>query len=441
MSLERRRVALIEDDPIMGESLLQRLSLEGATVRWWQAGPPAARELPTFRPDVVVCDLRLPELDGEALFRQTVGHSGAPFLFITAHADIDQAVRLMRLGGGDYLTKPFAMNAFLGRLKDLVRPAPPAGGGRLGPSPAMLEVETLLHRLADRPTTILLTGETGTGKEVCARFLHEAGGGSRSFLALNCAAIPANLVESEMFGHERGAFTGAKDRHRGYAERAGEGILFLDEIAELPLDLQAKLLRLLEERRFTRVGGSESLPFRARVVCATNARLDQLVREGRFREDLYYRIAVIEVAIPPLRERPEDIDWLLRRFVATFAEQHGEAPLSLADSTLESALAHDWPGNVRELRNRSERAVSLALQSCILPSDLFPERAPAIAAAPEASLASARDLAEKAQIERALARTGGHVPSAASLLGVSRSTLFEKLRRHGLGRKDRDGPT
>ncbi|MGM0562548.1 MAG: sigma-54-dependent transcriptional regulator, partial [Pseudomonadota bacterium] len=245
MSLENRRIAVVEDDPIMGESLLQRLSLEGGEVTWWRDGNQALEGFRQTRPEVVVCDIRLPDLSGEELFRRTAEHASLPFLFITAYGDIDQAVRLMRAGAGDYLTKPFEMEALLVRLDDLLRPAEPARGGSLGASPQMCEIENLLRRLADRPSPVLLTGETGVGKEICARFLHQASrNAGEPFIAVNCAAIPSELLESELFGHEKGAFTGASARHLGYAERAGSGTLFLDEIGELPFALQGKLLRL-----------------------------------------------------------------------------------------------------------------------------------------------------------------------------------------------------
>jgi DNA-binding NtrC family response regulator len=429
LPLEGRRIALVEDDPIMGESLRQRLAIEGAEVRWFDTGAAALSALPACRPEAVVCDIRLPDLGGEAVFREAVARHATPFLFVTAFSDVDQAVRLMRLGAGDYLTKPFAMDDFLARLAALLGPRTPAGAGRLGPSPRMRKIETLLARLAERPTTLLLTGETGTGKEVCARHLHALGPRKAPFVAVNCAAIPADLVESALFGHERGAFTGAHARHAGHAERAAAGILFLDEIGELPLPTQAKLLRLLEDRRFTRVGGTEELPFRARIVAATNADLGLAVREGRFRQDLLYRINVVEIRVPPLRERPEDVPWLLQRFLAEFG---GDDARPLAGATEDVAYQHDWPGNVRELRNRVERAAALAGAVPIMPTDLFPEYAAALGGAGEiALLASARDLAERVQIERALARTDGNVPEAARILGISRSTLFDKLRRLG----------
>ena len=266
-SPDGRVVGLVEDDPIMGESIVQRLSLEGITVRWWQRGREAVEAMASARVDAVVCDIRLPDLDGEAVFRQAArSPSAPPFLFITGHADIDQAVRLMRAGAADYVTKPFDIADFLARLGDLMPARGRPAASVLGVSPAMQEVERLLLRVARIGSTVLVTGETGTGKDVAARFLHAASdAASRPFMAVNCAAIPADLLESELFGHEKGAFTGATQRHLGYAERASDGVLFLDEIGELHPSLQAKLLRLVEERSFHRVGGEKPIAFRGRL--------------------------------------------------------------------------------------------------------------------------------------------------------------------------------
>ena len=432
MSLEHRVVGLLEDDPIMGESLVQRLALEGTIVRWWTTGREALAELEKAKPEAVICDIRLPDMSGEEVFRAIAGRDAAPpFLFITAYGDIDQAVNLIRSGAADYLTKPFEMPVFLDRLSGLLPPAQGELTDVLGVSKAMRTIEQTLSRLARVRATVLLTGETGVGKEVSARFLHAANGASGPFMAVNCAAIPADLLEAELFGHERGAFTGAQARHLGWAERAGEGTLFLDEIGDLAPALQAKLLRLVEDRQFYRVGGETAVVFRARVVCATNADLEKRVREGRFREDLFYRVNVVSIAVPPLRHRQEDIAWLLDRFFDQFNSEGELAGVSgLAE---EAALAHSWPGNVRELRNRVERGVALALGPWLMPGDLFPEAVDATShPAGLASLEEARLATERRHILRALALTGGEIIPAAKALGVSRTTLWEKMRRLGI---------
>jgi len=251
---------------------------------------------------------------------------------------------------------------------------------------------------------------------------------------VNCAAIPADLLESEVFGHERGAFSGAHQRHLGYAERARSGILFLDEIAAMPLALQSKMLRVLEERSFHRVGGEAPVPLKARIVCATSEDLAEQVGRGAFREDLLYRINAVTVALPPLRERPEDISWLLSRYFSLFAEQ-AEAELRGVSSIAEgAALSHAWRGNVRELRNRVERAVNLANGPWLMPADIFPELRNAVIdeVDPILPLAAVRDAAEKRQIQRVLLETGGHVIEAAKRLDISRTTLWEKMRRYGI---------
>ncbi len=434
------RIGVIEDDPVMGASLLQRLQLEGCDVDWWTSGREAIVSLQGRQHDLVICDIRLPDIGGEMLFQDMVREENAPpFLFITAYGEIDQAVALMRAGAGDYLTKPFAMDVFLDRVKTLLlrRDTADQGGGDqkecpLGSSPAMLAVEQLLRRVAPLDSALLLSGETGAGKEVCAHFVHRISpAAEQPFMAVNCAAIPSELLESELFGHEKGAFSGAHARHLGYAERARAGVLFLDEIADLPLALQGKLLRLLQDRCFNRVGGERPVPFDARLICASNRDLEDEVRQGRFREDLFFRINVIPVTVPPLRDRPADIAALLNRFASELSQAMGRAAIGVSALAEEAALAHDWPGNVRELRNRVERAVALARGTRLMPGDLFPEieQDQAGAAAGIETLAQVRDAAERRQIQRALRLTDRQVMKAAELLGVSRTTLWEKMRR------------
>lgn len=436
MSLEHRLIALVEDDPIMGESLVQRLALEGMVVRWWKNGSEALAEFERERPEAVVCDIRLPDMSGDAIFRAVASRDAAPpFLFITGFGDIDEAVRLMRAGAADYLTKPFEMPVLLDRLSGLLPPVVDADAV-LGVSEPMRQIERTLLRVARVRSTVLLTGETGVGKEVCARFLHQASGAKGPFMAVNCAAIPADLLEAELLGHERGAFTGAHQRHLGYAERAGEGTLFLDEIGDLAPALQGKLLRLLEERQFYRVGGEKPVAFGARIVAATNRDLAERVKAGAFREDLFYRINVVSVAVPPLRQRPEDIAWLAARFFEEFGAQTGSDLAGVSALAQDALVAHSWPGNVRELRNRVERAMALGLGPWLMPGDFFSELRPAGSAgsgpAPLPSLEEARMAAERRHIRRAIDQTGGELGQAARLLGISRTTLWEKMRRLGI---------
>jgi DNA-binding NtrC family response regulator len=433
MSLEGRTIALVEDDPIMGESLMERLSLEGAKVLWWKSCRSAVDSLDQFAPDLVVCDIRLPDGSGEDVFAHASSAAERPpFLFVTAHGDVDQAVRLMRNGAGDYITKPFETSGFLCRVAHLLRPVEQGTAPVLGISDQMIETQRLLQKMGPLPAPVLLLGETGAGKEVCARYLHGVRDARRPFMAVNCAAIPKDLMESELFGHEKGAFTGASGRHLGYAERASDGVLFLDEIGELDPKLQAKLLRLIEDRSFHRVGGEAAIAFRARLVCATNSNLDPAVKTGSFREDLLYRINVLTVTVPPLRERPDDVEWLAERFVDAFAVALGLDVMGLSGLAISELRAHDWPGNVRELRNRIERAVSLSPGPLIMPGDLFPDRCASRPALKGGSLEAVRNEAEKREILRALRRTEGAVAEAAGSLGISRTTMWEKMRRHGI---------
>lgn len=434
MSLERCRIGLVEDDPIMGESLLQRLTIEGAEVTWWKTCAEAVAGLAAKKPQAVICDIRLPDGSGEDVFAEANGAENAPpFLFMTGYGDIDQAVRLMQSGAGDYITKPFEMDPFLERLSRIARAADTNISGALGVSEPMRGIERTLMRLAKVEAPLLIMGDTGSGKEVCARFLHGIKGAQAGpFMAVNCAAIPSELMESELFGHEKGAFTGAQGRHLGYAERASTGTLFLDEIGDLAPRLQAKLLRLLEDRSFTRVGGEQVLPFRARVVCATNAPLAQWVTEGKFREDLLYRINVVALRVPPLRERSADVSWLLERFFMSLSERQETHLRGLSAPAIEAALAHSWPGNVRELRNRIERAFALADGPWILPGDLFPERSQGQPRAAFEHLDDVRDEAEHRHIQRMLATHDGAISATARALGISRTTLWEKMKRLGI---------
>ena len=373
MLLDGRVVGLVEDDPVMGESLVQSLSLEGCHVDWWKTGAEAMRGLRATSPDLVICDIKLPDINGDDLFRQLAATSSIPpFLFITAYGDIDQAVAIMRAGGSDYVTKPFDTGTFIERARSLIQRNPMMRSEAvLGISDALCEVEATLRKVCDLTSPLLITGETGAGKEVCARFLHRVSQRSKEpFIGVNCAAIPADVMENELFGHKG---SGGNGFHRGFAERTRSGILFLDEVAELPVQLQAKLLRLVETREFNRVGGEQLLQFHGRIVCSTNSDLTAAISEGRFREDLYYRINAMGVEVPSLKSRPDDIPWLMDLFFEQFRQ--GDRALVRGFSTLvqEAALEYNWPGNVRELKNRVERAVTLANGEWIMPMDMFPD--------------------------------------------------------------------
>ncbi|MDN3564157.1 sigma-54 dependent transcriptional regulator [Paeniroseomonas aquatica] len=438
MPSERGRLLLVEDDAVMGGTLAQRLRLEGYAVEWAHGAVEAAAALARRLPDLLLSDLRLPDGSGEELFlshRERL--AGTPILVMTAYAGIDQAIRLLKGGVDDFLVKPIETMDLLGRIEVLLaRKLVAPEDAVLGPSAAIRRVEAVLRRAALSDSTSLLLGETGTGKEVAARLLHALSPRARlPFIAVNCAAIPADLLESEVFGHERGAFTGAASRREGYAERSGGGTLFLDEVAELPPQLQAKLLRLLEAREFTRVGGNANLPFKARTIAATNVDLDARVRDGRFRADLLYRLDVIRVEIPPLRARPEDVVHLARHFLETASGRSSRPVRGFDEQAVKAMETHAWPGNARELRNRVDRAVALADGPWIGAADLFPDRREAAATGDAAAtLAEILVAAERRAVASALEATGWDVGAAAARLGVGRSTLFEKVRRLGLVR-------
>ncbi len=361
---------------------------------------------------------------------------------MTAFGDVAQAVRLVRAGARDYLTKPVDVDRLmeaLGQALALGQSVPPASdaAAALGVSSAMREVEAVLRRAARVDVPVVLTGETGAGKEVAARFLHAASPrAAQPFVAVNCAAIPRELADSTLFGHERGAFTGATARHIGIAERAGSGTLLLDEVAELPPELQAKLLRMVQERVLLPLGAVAERPFAARLVCATHADLMTRVREGRFREDLYYRLNVVAVEVPPLRRRPEDLPWLAERLLAECVSRFGLGPRRLNAPALAALAEHHWPGNVRELRNRIERAVALTDGEELHAHELFPERALETrdehAGAEAGSLGIVVGEATRGAIQDALQRAGGSRAEAARLLGVSRTTLWKRMRDLGL---------
>ncbi|PWS39009.1 sigma-54-dependent Fis family transcriptional regulator [Falsiroseomonas bella] len=431
-------VLVVEDDPVLGPALVQRLRLEGYRPRLAETGAAALREAAALAPDAVLSDIRLPDMSGEEVYRRLLAEYGAlPAFFMTAFGEVAQAVRLVRAGARDYLTKPVDVDRLMVALRAALAadPQPEADAPPLGVSPAMRTVEATLRKAARVDVPVVLTGETGVGKEVAARFLHAASPrAAQPFVAVNCAAIPAELAESTLFGHERGAFTGAVARNVGLVERAGAGTLLLDEVAELAPDLQAKLLRLVQERSFLPVGAAAERPFAARIVCATHADLAERVRAGAFREDLFFRLNVIGVAVPPLRRRPEDVPLLAARLLADAVARFGLGPRRLPSAAMAALAEHDWPGNIRELRNRIERAVALAEGEELKAADLFPEAAlePPPAATP-ATLDTALGDAARAAIRDALRRSGGSRAGAAQLLGISRTTLWKRMRELGLG--------
>ena len=432
----QHRIALIEDDPIIGEALSDRLEFEGFACDRYRDGKSARRGLGQRRYSVVVSDINLPDISGEQLFCELLAGQQAlpPFIFITGYGAIDQAVRLLKLGAQDYVTKPFNVGELIAKIRGLCERQQPAAdaAAQLGISTEMRQIENLLPRLAASRSAVLISGESGAGKEQVARALHRAGDpdGKTAFVAVNCGAIPENLIESELFGHDRGAFTGADRDRQGVFEQADGGTLFLDEIGEMPPSMQVKLLRAIQERAVVRVGGATPRRVDIRLVCATHHDLKAMVEQGGFREDLYYRIHVIHLHVPPLRERQEDILWLAARFLDERAAR-GEVRRSLSADAERALTRYPWPGNVRELQHCLERASVLSLTPQLNVESLFGvDGPPAVAAdALRQPLSDHLQECERAYIRRALTECGGRIADTATLLGISRKNLWEKMRK------------
>jgi len=445
------RICVVDDEPKV--RTLLRLLLEGKGHQVVEApeGAAALERLAREPVDLVIADIRMEGLDGLGLLQAVKERDlGCPVIFITAYATVESAVEALRLGAADYLVKPFderqihlAVERALGVARLMnenlrLRRALEERGAEEGVfvSPAMRRVREMALRVAASDATVLLTGESGTGKEVVARLIHGAGPRARErFVAVNCAAISQNLVESELFGHEKGAFTGADRRREGKFEYAQGGTLFLDEVGDLCPEAQAKLLRALQERRIQRVGGNHDIPVDVRVVCATNRDLKQCVAEGRFRQDLYYRIAVFPIHLPPLRERPEDLVPLVLHFVERFTGRRCGPEEALTGGAVRVLKDYGWPGNVRELANAVERA--LILKGGVLPittddlTFLLPEKSPAdlesLFRLPPEGIDF--DALLRLVVTQALERAGGNQSRAARILNLSRGR-FRTLLKH-----------
>ena len=452
------RVLVIDDDDALRESLELFLASEGFEVAAAADGAAALAQLERAPVDVALCDLRMPGIDGFELLPQLLRVApGLTVILMSAYGGRDLAIEALKRGAYDYLAKPFppseAMLAIrkaqerekLRRTNDLLqRELERAVGERpiVAASPAMMAVLELIERAAEFKTTVLLTGESGTGKEVLARAIHaQSARRGQAFVAVNCGAIPEALLESELFGHAKGAFTGADRARRGLFSEADGGTLFLDEIGELPLPLQVKLLRVLQEEEVRPVGESKPRTVDVRVLAATARELSREVAEGRFREDLLYRLDVVRVTVPPLRERREDVPLLVDHFLAQLRTSLGKPVRGVADDALAKLVAYPWPGNVRELENVIERAMILTDGDRITLREL-PDTVtgrPAAAGAPtpssgDLSLGAARRRFEAEWIRDALTAARGNRTHAARLLGISHRALLYKLKEYGLGR-------
>ncbi len=441
------RILVVDDEPRMAEVVAAALRRAGHECETSGSAEAALAALDERAADVVVTDWKMPEMDGIELLRRIhARRPGLPVILLTAHGTVPSAVAAMREGAFDYVTKPFdndelratvARALELGRLERENRWLRQEVGSRFGPEAVVAEsarsrdLIELVRRVAPSRKTVLVQGESGTGKELVARLLHywsERVG--RPFVAVNLKAFAEGVLESELFGHQKGAFTGAVTAHAGCFERADRGTLFLDEVAEIGPDVQAKLLRVLQEGEVLRVGGSEPRAIDVRVVAATNRVLHDEIAAGRFREDLYFRLNVIPIHLAPLRERREDIVPLARHFLARHAADAGRR-LTLSADAERTLGAHAWPGNVRELENAVERAVVFARGETIEPGDLLlEERTPVSSTG--GTLQDSLDRAAAASIRAALEAAGGHRAEAARALGVDRTTLYRMMKRLGL---------
>jgi DNA-binding NtrC family response regulator len=451
------RILLVDDEPQLCRILSMLLIERGHLVEVAPNGVAAVQLSQQVRPDLAIIDVNLPGMSGLEVFTTLRQYdSTLPGVFITAFGTIPSAIAAMRAGAFDYLTKPFDNEELLltveralelrglkqevGRLKEELdgRVSFP---GIVGRSPGIQDVLRVLPRIAASDAVVLIYGESGTGKELIARNIHRHSRRSDGpFVAVNCSAIPSGLVETEFFGHERGAYTDARESRAGRFEQADKGSLFLDEVGELPLEAQAKLLRVLEEREVSRVGSRKAIPVDVRILAATNRNLDDEVARGRFRADLYWRLAVVPVRLPALRERRDDLPLLIDHFLDRLSNERGVESVGLSVDARAALLAHDWPGNVRELENVLKRAVILSDAPVIDVKDIQvgrSVRASADDSSPDSvtlaeAIARATDRIERSFIQATLDRHRGNRTATADTLGINRKTLFNKMKYHRL---------
>ncbi len=460
---ETTHVLVADDEPNLRRVLAAQLRRHGYEVTTAGDGEEALSVFSERVPDVVISDLRMPRVDGMALLRKVCeSYPRVPVIMITAHGTVDTAVEALKAGAFDYITKPFdrdelrtvvdkaAKTSALSQVNADTTPGRPDAGryGLVGSSDAMGEVYAIIERVADTPSTVLITGESGTGKELVARALHEQSSRrEKPFIKVNVAAIPTELIESELFGHEKGAFTGAMASKPGRFELADGGTLFLDEIGEIPIKMQVKLLRALQEQEFERVGGIRTTQVDVRVVAATNRDLDEEISAGRFREDLYYRLNVVRVPLPPLRERGQDIPMLAEHFLAHFNQRLGRDVQGFSEEAMRLLQCSPWRGNIRELENVVERCM-LFCDGAEIGADALPPELRDCAPVASVELPEVRALdaetglkdvvkdatakLERGLIEGALEQTGGNVTHAAKLLKISRKSLQMKMKEFGL---------
>jgi len=442
-----RRILVVDDDPSIRETFELHLGRKGYEVHSADSGERALNQLETFGPAVVITDVCMGGMDGLELLRRVRKGSDADVIVITAHESMESAVGAMKAGAYDYLVKPLDLkniDHLLDRCfrdRDRRRTVEPLPEGKspgqdphqlVGRHPSMIEIYKLIGVLAENRATVLITGDTGTGKERIARAIHHSSTHfTEPFIGVNCTAIPETLLESELFGHTRGAFTGAVGPRRGYFELADEGTIFLDEIGDTAPEFQSKLLRVLEEGEFFPVGGESPRRTTARVMAATQTPLEERVREGRFRTDLFFRLQVVEIRVPPLRERREDIPLLVDHFLAKIARELGQDVKGISDTALRALSRYDWPGNVRELEHALTRAVVLA-RGPFLGEEHFNLGAARLGRGGEGPEDDSLEAVEAAHVQRILKETGGLKRRAAEVLRISRTRLDRIIEKHGL---------
>lgn len=445
-------VVLIVDDEKNAREGIARALQRGYTTLLAENGPRALEILGTEKVDAMLSDVRMPGMDGLVLLQRVLTRPHPPVcIMLTAYGSIDMAVEAMRRGAYSFMTKPINLDQLDITLKQALRTRDVEQENRslreqlnskyglesiIGQSAAMQEVFDTIKQVADTRATVLIEGESGTGKELVAHAIHRLSSRAKGpFVAVHCAALSANLLESELFGHEKGAFTGATERRRGRFELADGGSLFLDEIGEIDAAIQVKILRVLEQRNFERVGGQETIETDTRLIAATNRNLREMMEQGKFREDLFYRLFVVVLRIPPLRERAGDIPLLIQHFLKTSAKDNNREIESITPDAMQVLQTYPWPGNVRELRNAVERMVVLSRNQRITLRDLPPEireRAGGNMATAAGGPALSMEQAEKNLIVRALKASNGNRTKAAEQLGISRRTLHRKLNEYQL---------
>jgi two-component system response regulator HydG len=438
------RILVVDDQASVRELLKAVLESDGHEVETAADGETAVARVGTGYHDLVVMDIRMPGIDGvEALERMKAVSPGTGVVIMTAYASVETAVRAMKLGALDYVTKPIDIDevrAVVSRFIETIEPPEEAGvevepsGDVVGASAAIREVLRVAHLVAESDATVLVLGESGTGKEIIAREIHRASVRVRKpFVAVNCSAIPEGLLESELFGHEKGSFTGAVRQRDGRFEAADGGTIFLDEIGDMSPALQSKLLRFLQDHTIQRVGSSRDVVVDARVIAATNRDLEKDVADGRFREDLYFRLNVVTIVVPPLRERLEDVPPLVDHFLKLQAPSGGK-PKKVSPRAMRLVMRYDWPGNVRELENAVQRAVVLSRGETIFPEHLPAKVQAAGGTAGDEALTPGKTIREVERdiIVKTLKETGGNRSKAAEILGIARRTLQNKIKEYGI---------